>query len=160
MKWKRLAAIAVAFCSVMPASSKAVELQSNFFPSFALAGRLDFILSTHNTVMFGGEGFKAGAYGAFESLSINVVDTAYGAAVRFGEQRYVEIDGGLFQRRFTQPGTHLTGKGWSANVIYGAHLTPHFGLALFASVKRIQAGDMDRRWIYDLLPFFTLRTVF
>lgn len=138
----------------------AVEFKSNLLPSFAAIGRSDLVLSTHNTLLFGGDAFRAGLYAAYETISVNTTDTSVGAALRFGKDSYFEMQGGSFRRGFSQSGTSLSGTGFSANLIYGFHLTPHWGLALFLSGKRISGGDLDKRWIVDLLPFLSLRVEF
>ena len=152
----------VAFISIVTASHvlAATEIKSNFLPSFAAVGKADIVFSSHNTILFGTSGFYFGPYGAWETISENVTDHAYGAALRIGEKTFAELQGGYFQRNFSQEQTKLKGNGFIANLGVGTHLNDVFGVTVFASGKRIESGTLDKRWIVDLLPFLNLRTVF
>lgn len=136
------------------------ELQTGILPTAQVFMQADLVFSSHTTLLFGSDTISFGPYYAFESLSQNVMDQTYGAALRIGHETYFEIDGGYFERRFAQRHTRLKGQGYSLNLVLGQHFGDHFGLALIATNKRIQSGDLDARTIYDLLPFFTLRESF
>jgi hypothetical protein len=135
------------------------EIKSSFLPSFASVNRNDVVFTSHNTLLFGSANFWAGAYVSHEIISENVTDQTLGAAIRFGQQQFFEIQGGAYVRKFTQYKTDLEGKGFATHLIYGAHINNYFGLSLGLSAKRIDSG-MDKRTIVTLLPLLTLRAGF
>lgn len=137
-------------------SSAAFEIKSNFLPSIAFINRADVVFTSHNTLLFGTGNFWGGAYVGHEVISENVTDQTFGGAIRFGQQQFVEIQGGAFVRKFTQYQTNLEGKGFSAQLLYGTHLNNVFGLSLGLSGKRINSG-MEKRTIITLLPLLSLR---
>lgn len=159
MRLKQLCFALVSFLMALQAQA-ATEIKSNFLPSFAAVGKADLVFSSHNTILFGTSGFYFGPYGSWETISGNVTDQAYGVALRIGEKTFAELQGGYFQRNFSQEQTKLKGNGFIANLGVGTHLNDVFGVTVFASGKRIESGTLDKRWIIDLLPFLNLRTVF
>jgi hypothetical protein len=161
MRVRVLITLITLLCGGFRMAHAMVEFKTNILPSIAQVGRTDVVLSTHNTILFGGYGFYMGVYGGYEVITQNVTDQTYGAAVRFGaDNPYFELQGGYFQRDFREHGSRLTGKGFAANLGVGWHLTPNFGLSVYACGKRITQGDLDKRTIVDLLPFLMLRTEF
>lgn len=140
-------------------SFASIEFKSSFLPSVAFVNRSDIVFTSHNTLLFGAANFWAGGYFGHEIISENVTDQTLGAAVRFGQQQFFEIQGGAFVRKFTQYETDLEGKGFAAQFIYGTHLNNFFGLSLALSGKRINSG-MEKRTIITLLPLLTLRVGF
>lgn len=107
-------------------------------------------------MLVGSGSFGAGAYIGHEIISENVTDQTFGAAIRFGQQEFFELQGGAFVRKFIQYQTALEGKGVAAHLIYGTHINNLFGLSLGLSGKRITSG-MEKRTIVTLLPLLTLR---
>jgi hypothetical protein len=137
------------------------ELQAGLLPSFLLQDGPVGLLRVDTTLLFGGDFIWFGPYAAYEGVSPQVTDTSLGAALRFGNEDYFELQGGYFHRVFEQTGTPaMNGNGFSGSLIYGLHLSPHLGLALVLSGKRISSGTLDKRWIVDLLPLFTARVEF
>ncbi|MGE3758079.1 MAG: hypothetical protein AB7H97_09995 [Pseudobdellovibrionaceae bacterium] len=127
-------------------------------PGFAVRGQMLGVLRMNGRFLMGGDWISIGPYGEYESLAPQVVDTSYGAALRFGHESYVELQAGYFRRDFQQPGTpQKDGKGFSANVIYGIGLSPHFAVDIALAGKRIASGSLDKRWIIDLLPLIAIR---
>lgn len=140
-------------------SDAAFEIKSNFLPSLGFVNRADVVFTSHNTLLYGSGHFWAGAYAGHEIISENVTDQTFGAAVRFGQQQFFEIQGGALVRKFTQYQTNLEGKGAAIQFIYGTHLNNYFGLSAGLSGKRITSG-MEKRTIITLLPLLTLRVGF
>jgi hypothetical protein len=88
---------------------------------------------------------------------IQNLSTAPSSPVK-GLEYYVEAQFGSFRREFHQPGSeNLSGKGFAANLIYGQQLSPHFGVDIALTAKRISSGTLDKRWIVDLLPLLSVR---
>lgn len=142
---------------ILPLSSGAAfEIKSSFLPSLAFINRTDVVFTSHNTLLLGAGDFWAGAYVGHEVISENVTDQTFGGAFRYGQQRFFEIQGGAFVRKFTQYQTDLEGKGFAAQLLYGTHLNSVFGLSLGLSGKRINSG-MEKRTIITLLPLLNLR---
>ena len=133
-----------------------MELKSNLLPSYAAVGENDFLLSTHNTLLFGFKEFKLGGYFGYEPMHSYLVDQSVGAAIRFGESNYFEFQAGGFQRSFKQQGRTYKGKGFIANALYGKHWG-RWSLSLLLTGKRISSGDLDKRWIIDFLPYLGFR---
>lgn len=127
-------------------------------PGLAMRGQTIGVLRLNGRLLFGGDFIWLGAYGDFESLAPQVVDTSYGGALRVGHEIYVEAQAGYFHRDFQQPGTKdLRGSGGAANLIFGMEVSPHLGVDLVLSGKRISDGSLDKRTIVDLLPLITIR---
>ena len=137
-------------------SNAAIEIKSSFLPSVAFVNRADTVFTSHNTIMYGSGQFSIGGYYGHEIISENVTDQTIGAALRFGQQQFFEIQGGTFVRKFKQYQTDLKGKGAAAQLIYGTHLNNYFGLSLGLSGKRIDSG-MEKCTIVTLLPLLSLR---
>lgn len=140
-------------------SNASVEIKSSFLPSVAFVNRADTVFTSHNTVMFGTGQFWLGGYYGHEVISENVTDQTIGAAIRFGQQQFFELQGGAYVRKFEQYQTSLEGKGAAAQLIYGAHINTYFGLSIGLSGKRINSG-MEKRTIVTLLPLLSLRLGF
>lgn len=136
----------------------ASELQIGALPSFQYRNGFVGLLRADATLLFGVDFIKLGPYGMYEGISPQVTDTSYGAALRFGNEAYFQLQGGFFHRVFSQTGTGtLNGKGFSAALVGGWHLSPHLGVDVVLSSKRIESGTLGRRWIIDLLPLLTFR---
>ncbi|MBI2521005.1 MAG: hypothetical protein HYV97_11325 [Bdellovibrio sp.] len=133
-----------------------MELKSNLLPSYAAVGKNDFILSSHNTLLFGFKEFKLGAYFGYEPMHSYLVDQSVGAAIRFGESNFFELQAGGFQRNFKQQGRTYKGTGFIVNALYGKHWG-RWSLSLLLTGKRISSGDLDKRWIIDFLPYLGFR---
>jgi hypothetical protein len=154
MLGKLLLFVAAAFS----AAACATEFQVGVLPGFSARGQAMAVLRLDATLLFGGDAFKFGPYGFFEALAPQVIDTSYGGAIRLGNESYLQIQGGIFRRSFKQEGSPaMSGQGFSGELIYGMHLTPHVGIDVVLSGKRISSGDLDKRWIVDLLPVITVR---
>ncbi len=139
----------------------ATELQAGVLPGLAMVGQAIGVFRVNARLLFGGDFVALGPYGDFKSLAPQVIDTEYGAALRIGHDFYLEAQGGAFHRQFRQPGSsNLSGNGFVAHAIAGWHLSPHFGVDLDLSAKRIASGSLEKRWIVDLLPLLTVRTDF
>lgn len=135
-----------------------MEFAMSALPGLALRGQALGVLRANGRLLFGGDWFWLGPFGDFESLAPQVIDTAYGGALRIGHEYYVEAQFGSFRREFHQPGSeNLSGKGFAANLIYGQQLSPHFGVDIALTAKRISSGTLDKRWIVDLLPLLSVR---
>jgi hypothetical protein len=132
-----------------------MELKTNFYGSLLVFGRNDVILNTHNTLLFGGDLFKVGAFYSYEPIQENTVDSASGGAIRFGESTFVELQAGSYERKF-KAHTSLKGKGVMGNLIIGKHFGRVFGISLIISAKKITSG-MDKRTMIKALPYFGLR---
>lgn len=161
LMWRSLLIIQIFFFSIIVTStvSAAIEIKSSLLPSVAIVGKSDLVLSSHNTLLFGGPRFKVGPYIGYEVLSSNQNDLTYGAAIRFGDQKFLEIQGGIFERDFHQQNLRLKGKGFAGNLIFGVYLNNYFGIDLALTYKRIESG-MDKRTVLELLPFFGLKAEF
>lgn len=147
------------FLLLFSASSFAfLELKSNFYGSLLVFGRSDVILSTHNTLLFGGEKFKVGGFYSYEKFQKNTTDTSAGGALRFGEATYLELQVGAYERKF-KAHTTMTGKGVMGSLIVGKHFGSIFGFSLMVMGKKITSG-MDKRLIVKVLPYFGLRVGF
>jgi len=132
--------------------------ETGALPGFAMRGQTIGVLHLNSRLLFGAEYFRLGPYAGFRTLAPQVMDTSYGGAIRIGNESYFELQAGLFERSFTQPGTSdLKGKGFIVNMIYGMHLSPHLGLDVVLSGKRIASGSLDKRTVVDLIPLFTVR---
>lgn len=135
-----------------------VEVKSNLFASFLSFGRSEIIATTHNTVLLGFDSFKAGAFYSYEKFQENTQDSSLGAAIRFGEKTFFEIQAGAYTRKFTSH-TTITGKGLIANLIIGKHFGDYFGLSLYLTAKKITSG-MDKRTMIKALPYLGFRIGF
>lgn len=130
-------------------------------PGLAMRGQTLGVLRLNGRFLIGGDYFWFGPYGDYQSLAPQVTDKAYGGAIRIGHDWYMEAQAGHFERTFKQPGTaKLTGRGFSANLIFGMHLSPHLGVDFALASKRITDGTLDKRWIIDFLPLLTIRGEF
>ena len=139
----------------------AMELQSSFLPGYLYRSGGVGVLRADTTLMWGGDYFWLGPYALYENVNPQATDTSVGAAFRLGKDQYIEVEGGLFQRSFTQPGTtSLSGSGYSASLVFGFHLSPHWGASLAATGKRISSGSLEQRTIVDLFPLFMARVEF
>lgn len=146
---------------ILHSTSQALVLEAGILPGLAIRGQALGVLRVNSRILIGSEFFKLGPFGDFQSLAPQVIDTSYGAALRIGQDSYFELQGGYFQRRFSQEGTtDLDGKGFIVNMIYGLHLSPHLGIDVVLSGKRISSGTLDKRTIIDLIPLFTMRSDF
>lgn len=136
-------------------------MKAGIFPALNYNGELTGVFRLDTALLLGGEFFSFGPYGGFHAQTPQVIDTIYGAAIHIGQSYYVEIQGGVLNRTFTQKGTEkMTGSGFAGNLIFGTNLSPAFGIDAVLSAKRISEGSLDKRWIYQLLPMFTLRGEF
>jgi hypothetical protein len=144
------------FFLLTPKAFAAFEVKSTFLPSMAIIGRTDVVFVSHNTLLFGADNFKFGGYLGFDHISENVTDQTVGAALRFGQNQFLELQGGAFVRKFTQHQTELEGTGIAANILWGTHINSAFGLSVALSAKRISSG-MDKRTILTALPLLSLR---
>lgn len=142
-------------------ASAAVELQTSFLPSYLYRLGGVAVLRADTTLLIGGDYFWIGPYALYEGVDPQATDTSYGAAIRIGHDEYFEIDAGYFQRVFAQTGSlALTGTGYSGSLVYGWHLSPHLGVSLAATAKRISSGTLEKRTTIDLLPLFSMRVEF
>jgi hypothetical protein len=142
-------------------SLHAMELQTSFLPSYLYRAEGVGVLRADTTLLLGGDYFWFGPYAFYENVSPQATDTSVGAALRIGHEQYLGLEGGAFQRTFTQTGTGtLTGSGYSASLIWGFHVSPHWGASIAATAKRISTGSLEQRTIVDLLPLFSARVEF
>jgi len=155
----RLAGILILSIALnLPRLGQAMVVETGVLPGFAMRGQTLGVLHLNSRLLFGTEYFRLGPYAGLRTLAPQVIDTFYGGAIRIGNERYFELQAGLFERKFSQPGTSdLKGKGLIANMIYGMHLSPHLGIDVVLSGKRIDSGSLDKRTIIDLIPLFTVR---
>jgi len=147
--------------AIAASTTQALELQSAFLPTFLYRQGPVSVLRADLTLLTGTDTIQLGPYASYEGITPQVTDTTEGAALRIGHDNYAEIQAGYFQRTFSQKGTPTeTGKGFAATIAYGMHLSPHLGVAIDLSGKRITNGALEKRWIIDLLPLFTARVEF
>lgn len=145
-------------CLLLGLRAEAIELQMGVLPSFQYRNGFVGLLRTDLTLLFGTDFYKLGPFAMYQGISPQVTDTSYGAAIRIGNEAYFQLQGGYFHRVFNQTGTGtLNGKGFAAGLVGGWHISPHVGVDVVLSAKRIDSGTLNRRWIVDLLPLITFR---
>ena len=148
-------------CLASSYSLGAATLQTGVLPGFSMRGQAIGVMRMNARFLFGGDFFKIGPYGDFQTLAPQTVDSSYGGALRLGIESFVELQMGYFSRSFKQEGSEdKNGKGLAANLIYGMNLSPHLGVDVTLSAKRISSGSLDKRLIVDLLPLIAIRSDF
>ena len=147
--------LSIALLSVQVHAS---QIKAGIFPGLNYNGELTGVFRLDTVFLLGGESFLIGPFGGVHTQSPQVTDTIYGAAIHVGKDYYFEIQGGILNRTFTQRGSQtLNGSGYAGNLVFGIILSPALGIDVVASAKRISEGTLDKRWIYQVLPMFTLR---
>lgn len=142
-------------------SAQAAQLKAGLFPALNFNGELTGVFRLDTALLLHTGFFSVGPYAGIHVQTPQVTDTIYGAAIHIGQFNYFEIQAGVLNRTFTQKGTStLTGSGFAGNLIYGTNLNSTIGIDAVFSVKRISEGSLDKRWIYQLSPMFTLRREF
>ncbi|MBC7741499.1 MAG: hypothetical protein H7061_04840 [Bdellovibrionaceae bacterium] len=147
--------------SLLTINSQASQFKAGIFPALNYNGELTGVFRIDTVVLLGKDFFSVGPYVGIHAQTPQVSDTIYGAAIHIGHAYYFEIQGGVLNRTFTQDRTQkLTGSGMAGNLIFGINLSPSIGIDVVFSTKRISEGSLDKRWIYQLLPIFTLKGEF
>lgn len=142
----------------LSASSDASQIKTAVFPAMNYNGELTGVFRLDTVLLIGDNPFFIGPYFGLHTQSPQVTDTMYGGALHIGSDHYFELQGGVLNRVFTQTGTQtLTGSGYMGNMVFGINMSPHLGFDIVFSAKRISEGTLDKRWIYNLLPMFTVR---
>lgn len=154
----RMKIVVCVLFSLFSIDVQASEIKAGIFPVLNFNGELTGVFRLDTALLLGEDFFSAGPYAAIHSQTPQVTDTIYGAALHIGQTQYFEIQGGILNRTFTQKGSQkMTGSGLAGNLIYGVTLSPAIAIEAVFSAKRISEGALDKRWIYQLLPMFTLR---
>lgn len=133
-----------------------LEIRSDFFSSLLVGGSSDLLIRSNNSILVGGEGFSFGANYLYDPLHSYVTDSGYGGAIKFGEQKFFQLSGGYFERKYKS----LKGKGFYATAVLGWQWSEHFSVSIPIIAKRITNGGLDKRWIIDMIPYLGLRLKF
>jgi hypothetical protein len=133
-----------------------LEIRSNFYTSYLLTSTSDFLFRSYTGLYIGGNAFAIGAVYLYDPLHDYVTDTGYGGALRIGDKTYVEFSGGYFERKYE----NLKGTGYFVSMIPGFDISNNFGFTLPLIAKKIDGGELDKRWIINVVPFISWRVRF
>ena len=125
-------------------------------PGVAMRGQTIGVFRINTRALLGGF-VSVGPFAEYRSLAPQVNDVSYGGAIRVGQTSFIEAQFGYFERSFSQTGSeNLKGRGFAGNLIYGMRFSPYLGVDLMLAGKRISSGTLDKRWILDLVPLFSI----
>lgn len=146
----------VVFCLSVK-SLAVVEFKTQIYTSISYTDKSDIIFASHNSLLVGSSGFKWGGYYGLESYHSYVVDHSFGAAFKFGEVNFLELQFGYFSRDFkNHQDLHETSTGFIVNTFFGHQFSNHLNFAFLLSGKKIISG-MDKRILIDFYPFLGVK---
>lgn len=131
-----------------------IDIGSDFLIS-GLVGQ-DIQIRTHNFVMVKLGSVSLGGVLYFEPMHSYLTDVIYGVGARFGQEFFLEIDAGLFNRTFEGGRS----SGYAFAILFGRNFSKNFRLSVPILVKYLPGGSgsaLEQRWIIDLIPYFGLR---
>ncbi len=134
----------------------ALEFRSDFFSSYLIGGSNDLLIRSNNSILMGGVGLSFGINYLHDPLHSYITDSGYGGVIKFGDRTFFEMAGGYFERKYDD----LKGRGFYLVLMGGRQWSNNFSVSIPIIIKRIASGDLEKRWMVDVIPYFGLRFKF